>query len=121
MLVAKENPVSEALEIVEPRGALIDYAMINAEQPDLYARIPSLQTLAGLRVGQFVKIGLRALFLDQSSGLHPEHFWIEIVERRGEQGFVGRVENDIQDGFRVKYRDALVFCAHHIIEIKDEA
>lgn len=109
--------MSESLEIVEPLGALIDYALINAQDPSLYARIPSLQALAGLRPGQAVKIGLNP----DRDGEHPEHFWTEIVERRGERGFVGRVQNDIQPGLGVKHGEALVFCAHHIIEIEGHA
>lgn len=104
------------LTFVEPYGRLIDYALVNAGDPSLYGAIPALETLAALKPGQGVKIGLES---DHDGiGPNPEHFWVEIVESRGVQGFIGKVQNDIQPGFHVKHGDHLIFCTHHIREIE---
>lgn len=97
---------------VEPIGTLFDYALYNAQDPGLFRNQPSVAARLALRVGQAVKIGL------QRDGVTPEHFWVEIVERRGEQGFVGRIDNNIFSPFGVRRDDHIVFCIQHIREIE---
>lgn len=101
--------------VVEPYGELIDYALVNALDPSLYSFIPKTEELSRLKPGDAVKIGL----VKDRDGLHPEHFWVEIAERRGTHGFIGLVQNDLQPGWGVKYGDRLIFCGHHIRTISD--
>lgn len=112
------------LTIVEPRGVLIDYARTNAEDPSLYGRIPELGELMSLELSQDVKIGLECTpltrIVSDGIGPNPEHFWVQIIERRGVQGFIGKVLNDLQPGFGVKHGEHLLFCANNIIEIGRE-
>jgi hypothetical protein len=104
----------ESIVLVEPFGRLIDYVMINAEDPSLYSFLPETEELLRLQAGDAVKIGLNPPDLHDDLGLHPEHFWVEIVERRGRSGFVGKVQNDLQPHFNLKHGALLVFCSHHI-------
>lgn len=105
-----------ALTIQEPRRAsLIDVVLINAKDPSLYGHIPSASAKSMLEAGDAVKIGLQS---ELTPGAYPESFWVEIVERRGREGFVGKVQNDLQPGYGLLYGDLLVFAGQHIIEIE---
>jgi hypothetical protein len=102
--------------LTRPRGSLIDYAMVNAEDPNLFSAMPSSIETAALKPKQGVKIGIEG---DNITGSpHPEHFWVEIVERRGIKGFVGKVANDLQPEFGLKYGDLILFAEHHIRAIQ---
>lgn len=103
------------IAITEPSGALIDYALQNAQDPDLFQSMPPLARMAQLGPGDEVKIGLEP----RSADAHVEHFWVEIREKRGVTGFIGKVVNDLQPALRVRFGDHLIFCAQHIREIKE--
>lgn len=103
--------LANAVTIKEPFGALIDYALVNAQDPSLYSFIPETEAILALKPGRGVKIGLEG-------GANPEHFWVMIVERRGVHGFVGKVQNTLLPGWGIDFGDHLIFCGHHIREIE---
>lgn len=98
---------------VEPLGHLIDYALIHARDPSLYAGRPSAADLSALGPGSFVKIGV------ENGKSAPEHFWAEVTLRIDERSYVGKVSNVLRGPYGLRFGNHLVFCDHHVRKIGD--
>jgi hypothetical protein len=111
---ALQIPTTERFRIAEPCGQLFDYVLENAIEPQFFREIERRPSAEEILPGAIVKIGLQPknMFKD-----YPEHFWAEIVERRGNFGFVAKVANDIQSTFGLNFGDHIIICIHHIREV----
>jgi hypothetical protein len=70
----------------EPNGHLIDYPLINAQDPDLYCWLPTAAELDGLRPGMSVKIGLSSKLLYEPRALlgrDRRAAWFARLHRQG--------------------------------------
>ncbi|HSZ74676.1 MAG TPA: hypothetical protein VK779_07645 [Rhizomicrobium sp.] len=89
-------------------AVLIDGVELNRQHPDTFL-IPSVTERTSAKVGELVKVGV------ESTERGFERFWVEIVNRIDDGRYVGRVDNDLADGWGFNYNDHIIFAAQHIL------
>jgi hypothetical protein len=92
----------------KPPAILIDGVDSNRDYPETFA-IPILPERMSVQVGDCVKIGV------ESPATGHEKFWVQIVARIDNGNYVGRVDNDLADGWGFNYNDQIVFEPRHVL------
>jgi hypothetical protein len=97
-------------EIKPPQAsaALMNGVLLNKEAPETF-KIPSDKERRSAEIGDYVKIGL------ESEAMGGERFWVEITAKRDDGHYIGRIDNDLEDGWGVNCDDLIVFGPDNVL------
>lgn len=84
----------------------IDGVEMNREYPETF-EIPSDETKATIKPGDFVKIGVQNV-------IGGERFWVQVTEKT-ESFITGRVDNELVVLENVKYNDIITFGYENVL------
>jgi hypothetical protein len=96
-------------QILEPRGTLVEAEERSRQYAGTF-QIPALEIRMAGQIGFLAKIGLE----DEEDG---ERFWVQIVEVREDESYVGRIDNDLYEKWGVDFDDLIVFYPRHILDM----
>jgi len=103
-------------EIKHPRApaSLIDGIESNRLYPDRF-EIPPAEDQNSAQIGDSVKVGI------ESPEIGHEKFWVQIVARIDNGKYIGRVDNDLADGWGINFNDHIVFEPRHLLATFEDA
>ena len=91
-----------------PPACWIDGVELNRQYPDTFS-LPSARLRSNAAVGDLIKIGIES---DERGG---ERFWVEIIARIDDGRYIGRVDNDLEEGWGITYNDYVMFEPKHVL------
>jgi uncharacterized protein YegJ (DUF2314 family) len=89
---------------------LVDGVEMNRNHPRTF-QIPSAIAKAGVKVGDYVKLGFCEVGHDSN-----ERMWVKVTKRDGDK-FEGYLDNDPAFLTCIKWQDKVVFESRHIINL----